>query len=78
MEDRSPTVLTGPILDVSGILEMTPKGFGFLRLAETNFEQAKDDVCVTSELIRNHSLRHGQWIQGKHQEIYQGDLLVPI
>jgi transcription termination factor Rho len=78
MEDRSPTVLTGPILDVSGILEMTPKGFGFLRLAETNFEQAKNDVCVTSELIRNHSLRHGQWIQGKHQESNRGPQLIEI
>ena len=78
MEDRSPIVLSGPVLDVSGILEMTPKGFGFLRLAATNFEQAKDDVSVSSELIRNHSLRHGQWIQGKHQESNRGPQLIEI
>lgn len=78
LEDRSPTVLTGPILDVNGILEMTPKGYGFIRLAETNYEQAKLDVYVSSELIRNHSLRHGQWLHGKHQESNRGPQLVEV
>ena len=63
---------------MNGILEMTPKGYGFIRLAETNYEQAKLDVYVSSELIRNHSLRHGQWLHGKHQESNRGPQLVEV
>ncbi|MDP4625951.1 MAG: transcription termination factor Rho [Akkermansiaceae bacterium] len=77
-EDRSPTVLSGDILDVDGILEMTPKGFGFLRLANGNFEQNKDDIFISPELIRNHSLRHGQWLHGKHQGSNRGQQLIEI
>jgi transcription termination factor Rho len=33
---------------------------------------------VTSEWIRNHSLRHGQWIQGKYQESNRGPQLIEI
>lgn len=77
-EDRSPTVLSGDILDVNGILEMTPKGFGFLRLADGNFEQAKDDIFISPELIRKHSLRHGQWLHGKHQGSNRGSQLIEI
>lgn len=77
-EDRSPTVLSGDILEVDGIIEMTPKGFGFLRLADGNFEQAKDDIFISPELIRNHSLRHGQWLHGKHQGSNRGQQLIEI
>ncbi|MGJ8642262.1 MAG: transcription termination factor Rho [Luteolibacter sp.] len=77
-EDRSPTVLSGDILEVDGIIEMTPKGFGFLRLANGNFEQAKDDIFISPELIRNHSLRHGQWLHGKHQGSNRGQQLIEI
>jgi transcription termination factor Rho len=77
-EDRSPTVLEGPLTDVNGILEMTPKGFGFLRMPASNFEQAKEDIFISPEIIRNHALRHGQWLHGKFQASNRGPQLVEI
>jgi len=77
-EDRSPTVLEGPLVDANGILEMTPKGFGFLRMPETNYEQAKEDIFISPEIIRNHALRHGQWLHGKYQTSNRGPQLVEI
>ncbi|MFD2258052.1 transcription termination factor Rho [Luteolibacter algae] len=77
-EDRSPTVLTGEKIEADGIIEMTPKGFGFLRLADSNFEQAKEDIFISPELIRRHSLRHGQWLHGFHQSSNRGPQLVEI
>ena len=77
-EDRSPTVLSGPLTDANGILELTPKGFGFLRLSEANFEQAKEDIFISPELIRRHALRHGQWLHGQYQESNRGPQLVEI
>ncbi len=77
-EDRSPTVLSGPLIDTNGILELTPKGFGFLRMPESNFEQAKEDIFISPELIRRHSLRHGQWLHGQFQASTRGPQLVEI
>ena len=77
-EDRTPTVLEGPVVDTNGLLEMTPKGFGFLRMPETNFEQSKEDIFISPEIIRNHTLRHGQWLHGKYQASNRGPQLVEI
>ncbi|MFM2198719.1 MAG: hypothetical protein RLZZ505_2151 [Verrucomicrobiota bacterium] len=77
-EDRSLTVLAGPLIDANGILELTPKGFGFLRLPEANFEQAKEDIFISPELIRRHALRHGQWLHGQYQTSNRGPQLVEI
>ncbi len=77
-EDRSATVLNGPVIETNGLLEMTPKGFGFLRHPEANFEQAKEDIFISPELIRRHSLRHGQWLHGQYQASNRGPQLVEI
>ncbi|MCX6878058.1 MAG: transcription termination factor Rho [Verrucomicrobia bacterium] len=70
--------LTGPKLATNGMLELAPKGFGFLRVPEKNFEQARDDVFVPPELIRRHNLRIGQWLHGLYQEGSRGPQLVEI
>lgn len=77
-EDRSTNVLEGPVIETNGLLEMTPKGFGFLRLPDANFEQAKEDIFISPELIRRHSLRHSQWLHGQYQASNRGPQLVEI
>lgn len=76
--DRRPPQLTGPKVEADGILELAPKGFGFLRVPIKNFEQARDDIFVTPETIRRHHLRLGQWIKGFYQEGPRGPQLVDI
>ncbi len=77
-EDRRPGLLTGPKIEANGLLELAPKGFGFLRIPGKNFEQARDDVFVTPEIIRKYNLRLGQWIHGVYQEGPRGPQLVEI
>lgn len=48
-----------------GIVEVSGKGFGFLRESKRNFTQSNNDVFVTPEVIRKHSLRDGMWIKGE-------------
>ncbi len=69
---------TGPKIKADGMLELAPKGFGFLRIPGKNFEQARDDVFVTPESIRKYNLRVGQWIHGFYQEGQRGPQLVEI
>ena len=60
------------------MLELAPKGFGFLRIPGKNFEQARDDVFVTPETIRKYNLRLGQWIHGLYQDGPRGPQIVEI
>lgn len=77
-EDRSATVLSGPITEANGILELAPKGFGFLRMSGNNYEQLKEDIFISPEFIRRYSLRHGQWLHGKAQDSTRGPQLVEL
>ncbi len=63
---------------VSGLLETTPKGFGFLREAGGNYEQSKSDVFVPPDLIAQHALRVGQVLAGKAQQGPRGPQLVSL
>ena len=60
------------------MLELAPKGFGFLRVPGKNFEQARDDVFVTPEIDPQLHLRLGQWIHGLYQDGPRGPQLVEV
>jgi transcription termination factor Rho len=77
-EANRPIILTGPRIDTNGLLELAPKGFGFLRVSKKNFEQARDDVFVPPEMIRRHNLRIGQWLHGVYQDGSRGPQLVEL
>ena len=77
-DDRSSPKLDGPKMDCDGMLEIAPKGFGFLRVQEKDYEQARDDVFVPPETIRKLNLRVGQWIHGQYQEGPRGPQLVEV
>ncbi|MES2995427.1 MAG: transcription termination factor Rho [Verrucomicrobiota bacterium] len=74
----APAILSGPEVACDGMLELAPKGFGFLRVQEKNYEQARDDVFIAPDLIRRHNLRLGQWVHGVCQESNRGRQLVRI
>ena len=76
--ERKPADLTGDPVEVGGMLEIAPKGFGFLRRPEKDYEQAKDDVFVPPDLLREHSLRLGTWIKGIAREGGRGLQLTEV
>src|SRR5437667_4181273 len=48
-----------------GIIEISGKGFGFLRDPKRNFVQTPQDIFVTPEIVRRFALRDGMWIYGE-------------
>jgi len=48
-----------------GIIEVSGKGFGFLRDPKRNFVQSPADIFVTPEVVRKYALRDGQWLRGE-------------
>jgi transcription termination factor Rho len=47
-----------------GVLEVLQDGFGFLRSPEANYLAGPDDIYVSPDMIRQHSLRTGDTIHG--------------
>jgi transcription termination factor Rho len=48
-----------------GIVEVSGKGFGFLRDPKRNFVQNPQDIFVTPEIVRRYNLRDGMWLKGE-------------
>ena len=47
-----------------GVLEVLQDGFGFLRAPEANYLPGPDDIYVSPDVIRQHSLRTGDTVDG--------------
>lgn len=54
-----------PTIYGEGIIEVSGKGFGFLRDPKRNFVQNPQDIFVTPEVVRKFALRDGQWLRGE-------------
>ncbi len=63
-ESAEPEAPVEPVF-AEGVIEVSGKGFGFLRDAKRNFAQSPQDVFVTPEVVRKYTLRDGQWIRGE-------------
>lgn len=61
-----------------GVIEISGKGFGFLRDPKRNFIQTPQDIFVTPEIVRRFSLRDGMWIQGETRRGNRGPQLMRL
>lgn len=58
-----------------GIVEISGKGFGFIRDPKRGFAQNPNDIFVTPETVRRYNLRDGQWIMGETRRGNRGSQL---
>tara|TARA_Y100000588_G_C14258572_1_gene926589 strand:- start:780 stop:2072 length:1293 start_codon:yes stop_codon:yes gene_type:complete len=70
--------LLGPPTEQEGILEISGKGFGFLREPGKDFRQTPDDVFVTPEIVRNFGLRDGLWVKAETRMGRRGPQLTKL
>lgn len=68
----------GPPEPVDGLLEITNKGFGFLRKPDNDFDAFAESVYVSQEMIRKFGLRAAVWIHGQACRHDRGILLTEI
>src|SRR5436309_5606065 len=61
-----------------GIIEISGKGFGFLRDPKRNFVQTPQDIFVTPEIVRRFALRDGMWIYGETRRGSRGPQLIKM
>ena len=56
----------------SGFLEISEKGFGFLRTAQNHYHPKPTDIFVTPDTIKRNFLREGAHIEGATQPPHRG------
>ena len=57
----------------AGYLEISEKGFGFLRTPENHFHPKPSDIFVTPDTIKRHFLREGSQVAGPTQPPHRGN-----
>ena len=63
----------GGILECSGVLEILPDGYGFLRSADYNYLPSPDDIYLSVAQIKQWSLRPGDLVEGFIRPPQEGD-----
>ncbi|MBO4978339.1 MAG: transcription termination factor Rho [Muribaculaceae bacterium] len=53
------------ILSATGVLEIEPQGFGYLRSADFNYLPSPDDILLTQQQIKMFSLRAGDVVEAR-------------
>lgn len=66
------------IVTVTGVLEIIPDGFGFLRSSDYNYLTSPDDVYVAQNQIKNYGLRTGDTITCTVRPPREGEKFFPL
>ncbi len=66
------------ILTVSGVLEVQPEGFGYLRSSDYNYLPSPDDVYVAQNQIKEYALKTGDVVAGDIRPPYEGEKYYPL
>lgn len=67
-----------PAITSEGIVEISPKGFGFLRERVRGFQQSPKDVFITPEVVRVFGLRDGHMVRCVSKMGVRGPQLIEI
>ncbi len=62
----------------TGVLEVMPDGFGFLRSADYNYLNSPDDIYVSPFQIKSNGLKHGDTVTGIIRPPKEGDKYFPL
>ena len=66
------------IIEVSGVLEIMPDNYGFLRSADYNYLASPDDIYVSQHQIRLHGLKTGDVVEGTIRPAREGEKYFPL
>ncbi len=61
------------IISSTGILEMMPDGFGFMRSPDYNYMTSPDDVYVSQQQVKSYGLRTGDTLRGPVKPPKEGE-----
>lgn len=66
------------ILTTTGVLEVMPDGYGFLRSSDYNYLNSPDDVYVAQSQIKQYGLKNGDVVEGGIRPPREGEKYFPL
>lgn len=66
------------IVEATGVLEIMPDGYGFLRSSDYNYLNSPDDIYVSQSQIKMYALKTGDTILGEIRPPREGDKYFPL
>ena len=77
-KEKDPVFEFDGILTASGVLEMMPDGYGFLRSSDYNYMSSPDDIYVSQSQIRLFGLKTGDVVEGPIRPPKDGEKYFPL
>ncbi len=75
---KIPKVEFEGIVEASGVLEIMPDGYGFLRSSDYNYLNSPDDIYVSQSQIKLFGLKTGDTLRGEIRPPREGDKYFPL
>ncbi len=77
-EPQEPAVEFEGVVEATGVLEILPEGYGFLRSSDYNYLNSPDDIYVSQYQIKQHALKTGDTVTGEIKPPKAGDKYFPL
>ena len=77
-QPRQPRIEFEGIVEATGVLEIMPDGYGFLRSSDYNYLNSPDDIYVSQSQIKMYALKTGDTILGEIRPPREGDKYFPL
>lgn len=65
-------------VEATGVLEIMPDGYGFLRSSDYNYLNSPDDIYVSQSQIKSSALKSGDTVTGEIRPPREGDKYFPL
>ena len=77
-QPKAPKIVFEGTVEASGVLEVMPDGYGFLRSADYNYLNSPDDIYVSQQQIKINALKTGDLVRGEIRPPKEGDKYFPL
>ena len=75
---RPPRIEFEGSVEATGVLEVMPDGYGFLRSSDYNYLNSPDDIYVSQQQIKQNALKNGDTVTGEIRPPREGDKYFPL
>lgn len=75
---KAPEIEFDGTVEATGVLEIMPDGYGFLRSSDYNYLNSPDDIYVSQSQIKNNALKSGDTVTGEIRPPKEGDKYFPL
>ncbi len=65
-------------VEATGVLEIMPDGYGFLRSSDYNYLNSPDDIYVSQQQVKANALKSGDTVTGEIRPPREGDKYFPL